>query len=119
MPIRWMSPQALCGHFSVASDVWSYGVVLWEMVTLADTPYSIYNNHQVFDHVKHGKIMDKPDGCPDDLYDVMKHCWSYRENQRPMFLDICDTFLAAADERWLDHSYYSSPEGQKLSLIHI
>ena len=65
LPVRWMAPESLLdGVFTSQSDVWSYGVVVWEMATLAHQPYQGLSNEQVFNYVKDGGLMDKPEGCP-------------------------------------------------------
>ena len=68
MPIRWMSPEALLDGMATSyGDVWSFGVLLWEMVTFSAQPYQGFSNEQVFTYVKEGNIMSKPDDCPDKL----------------------------------------------------
>ena len=68
LPVRWMAPESLAdGVFTSQSDVWSFGVVLWEMATLAAQPYQGLSNEQVLPFVKDGGIMDKPEGCPEKL----------------------------------------------------
>lgn len=68
LPVRWMAPESLRdGTFTSKSDVWSYGVVIWEMATLAAQPYPGLSNEEVLHYVTDGRILDKPEGCPDRL----------------------------------------------------
>ena len=68
LPVRWMSPEALQdGIFTTYSDVWAYGIVLWEMVTLASQPYQGLSNEEVLKFVLEGKHMLMPDDCPEIL----------------------------------------------------
>ena len=90
LPIRWMAPESIRdGKFTSQSDVWSYGVVLWEMATLAEVPYQGLANEQVMSYVKEGRKMHRPENCPDILFNMMSECWEAHANARPTFLDIC------------------------------
>merc|ERR1719495_2113969 len=76
LPVRWMAPESIRdGKFTSQSDVWSYGVVLWEMATLAEVPYQGLANEQVMSYVKEGRKMHRPENCPDILYNLMSECW--------------------------------------------
>ena len=90
MPIRWMAPESICdGKFSSQSDVWSYGVVLWEIATLAELPYQGLSNEEVLSHVKGGQHLPQPENCSDFFHSLMLECWQIQPNSRPTFLDIC------------------------------
>jgi len=89
LPVRWMAPESLKdGIFTSMSDVWSFGVVLWEMATLAAQPYQGLSNEQVLKYIIDDGIMEKPEGCPARLYEMMLQCWKYNPKQRPTFEDI-------------------------------
>ena len=90
MPIRWMAPESICdGKFSSKSDVWSYGVVLWEIATLAELPYQGLSNEEVLSGVKRGEHLPRPENCSDFPHSLMLECWQIQPNSRPTFLDIC------------------------------
>ncbi|GFY37051.1 insulin receptor [Trichonephila inaurata madagascariensis] len=94
LPVRWMAPECLKdGLFSSQSDVWSYGVVLWEMATLASQPYQGLANEQVLHFVISGGKMSKPENCPAKLYAIMELCWAKNPKARPTFTELIDMLL--------------------------
>ncbi|XP_036146603.1 insulin-like receptor [Monomorium pharaonis] len=113
LPVRWMAPESLKdGVFTSFSDVWSYGVVLWEMVTLASQPYQGLSNDQVLRYVIEGGVMERPENCPDSLYNLMRRTWNHRATRRPTFIDIETLLLQEVSiEGFENVSFYHSPEG--------
>ena len=84
MPIRWMPPEAiLYSTFTTQSDIWSFGIVLWEIFSGATQPYCALSNEEIVDRVTNGQILRCPSGCPNELYDLMVHCWAYEPEKRP------------------------------------
>lgn len=68
LPIRWMAPEAIMdGLFTVKSDIWSFGIVLWELLTLGYQPYPGMDNQRVIEHIKNGGTLDIPDKCPKEM----------------------------------------------------
>lgn len=111
LPVRWMAPESLKdGMFSSASDVFSYGVVLWEMATLASQPYQGLTNDQVLRYVIDGGVMERPENCPDKLYELMRICWQHRSSARPTFIEIISMLLPDANEQFAMVSFYHSPD---------
>ncbi|XP_058171613.1 insulin-like receptor [Anopheles ziemanni] len=111
LPVRWMAPESLKdGMFSSASDVFSYGVVLWEMATLASQPYQGLTNDQVLRYVIDGGVMERPENCPDKLYELMRICWQHRCSARPTFIDIISMLLPDANDQFALVSFYHSPD---------
>ncbi|XP_013197113.2 insulin receptor [Amyelois transitella] len=114
LPVRWMSPESLKdGVFSSNSDVWSYGVVLWEMVTLAMLPYQGLSNEQVVRYVVEGGVMERPEHCPDRLYELMRACWAHRPHARPSFLQLVADLAPSAQPYFRLRSFFHSPQGQE------
>lgn len=112
LPVRWMAPESLKdGVFTSNSDVWSYGVVLWEMATLASQPYQGLSNDQVLRYVIDGGIMERPENCPDKLYTLMRFCWKHKPSARPSFLKLCTLLLEDANSGFAEVSFYYSPAG--------
>ncbi|XP_063446305.1 hepatocyte growth factor receptor-like isoform X1 [Mytilus trossulus] len=89
LPVKWMAPECLeKGHYSVQSDVWSFGVVLWELMTRGVNPYPEVDNWDVLRYIKKGRRMPQPPFCPDILYKMMSKCWSFNPNDRPKFSEL-------------------------------
>ncbi|GMR53684.1 hypothetical protein PMAYCL1PPCAC_23879, partial [Pristionchus mayeri] len=86
-PIKWTSPEAaMCGNFTVKSDVWSYAILLYEMFTKGQVPYPGMHNREVIEQVEQGYRMPMPRGCPDHVYtEVMLKCWDKNPERRPTF----------------------------------
>ncbi|XP_046332402.2 fibroblast growth factor receptor homolog 1-like [Haliotis rufescens] len=99
LPIRWMSPESLTdGLYTLKSDVWSYGVLLWELVTLGASPYSGQSARQVMTSVKEGRRLEKPDCCSDHVYKLMTQCWRPHPGDRSTFSDLADTIEGHLEE---------------------
>ncbi|KAK0083927.1 hypothetical protein PV325_007928 [Microctonus aethiopoides] len=92
-PIKWYAPESYnFGNFSHASDVWSFGVTLWEMFSYGEQPYGDRKGVDVIQMVEKGERLQKPDDCPDDVYSVMEKCWSYAPQERPTFRELFEFF---------------------------
>ncbi|KAF6738152.1 Insulin-like growth factor 1 receptor [Oryzias melastigma] len=113
LPVRWMSPESLKdGVFTTMSDVWSFGVVLWEIATLSEQPYQGMSNEQVLRFVMEGGLLDKPDNCPDMLFELMRMCWQYNPKMRPTFLEIINTIKDELDPSFREVSFFFSEENK-------
>lgn len=85
-PIKWTAPEAAnYSKFSIKSDVWSFGILLTELVTYGRIPYPGMTNAEVLHQVEHGYRMPNPPGCPAALYDIMLECWHKDPVKRPTF----------------------------------
>ncbi|KAJ7323431.1 hypothetical protein OS493_031628 [Desmophyllum pertusum] len=119
LPIKWTAPEALSTNtFTSKSDVWSFGVFLWELTTagknrrlgitnimelstiyetfpskhvIGETPYPGIDNKELFNLLKRGYRLDKPDNCPEDLYSLMSDCWKEDPDERPTFEQLIST----------------------------
>ncbi|XP_065908373.1 uncharacterized protein [Dysidea avara] len=88
-PVRWSALETLQGGLcTLPSNVWSFGITLWEIVTLAEFPYSDVTNRNVLAHVMLGSRLDQPHDCPNEMYELMCNCWNTSPRQRPIFADI-------------------------------
>ena len=84
LPIRWMPPEAIIyGKFSLQSDVWSFGVIVWELFSYGQQPYLAMTNEEVCQHVRNGRTLTCPEGCPGEIYDLMIDCWAMEPSDRP------------------------------------
>uniref|UniRef100_A0A8C6NHK2 non-specific protein-tyrosine kinase n=1 Tax=Nothobranchius furzeri TaxID=105023 RepID=A0A8C6NHK2_NOTFU len=89
IPVKWTAPEALYyGRYTTQSDVWSFGVLLWETFSMGMTPYTSMNNQQTRDEVEKGYRMPAPQGCPVEISRIMNNCWQYDPQNRPTFKKI-------------------------------
>jgi len=119
LPLKWMSIEAIFDQtFTTQSDVWAFGVVLWELVTLGGTPYPTINNRELLSLLKGGYRMGKPDTCSEEIYNLMTKCWMESPNERPTFTKIREDLeiMMQKDNPYLDfdvldesRDYYKVP----------
>uniref|UniRef100_A0A667IDH2 Tyrosine-protein kinase n=1 Tax=Lynx canadensis TaxID=61383 RepID=A0A667IDH2_LYNCA len=102
-PIKWTAPEAInFGCFTIKSDVWSFGILLYEIVTYGKIPYPGRTNADVMTALSQGYRMPRMENCPDELYDIMKMCWKEKAEERPTF----DYLQSVLDD------FYTATEGQ-------
>ncbi|UXI14608.1 GTP-binding protein [Sarcoptes scabiei] len=127
LPIRWMATESLTDFmFTTKSDVWSFGILMWEIVTLGCTPYPGMTATEVIKKVCDGFRLEKPEHCRREMYNIMYYCWDRNPHHRPSFSElVCllDNLFSSDDQyieldRFPDHSYYNflkqSNSGEKL-----
>lgn len=89
LPVRWMSPESLLyGRYTQQSDVWSYGVCLWEIFNYGCQPYSGCTNPEAIEMIRDRQLLLIPDECPQRAYALMLECWNEVPMQRPTFSEI-------------------------------
>lgn len=89
LPIKWTAPEALKQNkFSNKSDMWSFGILLWEIYSFGRVPYPRIPLADVVKCVEKGYKMEPPDGCPPEVYDIMRQAWDLQPEKRPSFHDI-------------------------------
>ncbi|XP_054857032.1 ephrin type-A receptor 2 [Eublepharis macularius] len=89
IPIRWTAPEAISHRkFTSASDVWSYGIVMWEVMSYGERPYWELSNHEVMKAINEGFRLPAPMDCPSAIYQLMMQCWQQERSRRPKFSDI-------------------------------
>uniref|UniRef100_A0A8C9WIS9 Tyrosine-protein kinase n=1 Tax=Scleropages formosus TaxID=113540 RepID=A0A8C9WIS9_SCLFO len=102
-PIKWTAPEAInYGLFTIKSDMWSFGILLYEIVTYGKIPYPGMSNGEVMTSVQRGYRMPIPESCPPELYDIMLTCWKTKPEDRPTF----DYIQSVVDD------FYTATEGQ-------
>ncbi|XP_040895872.1 tyrosine-protein kinase ZAP-70 [Toxotes jaculatrix] len=85
-PLKWYAPECINFHkFSSKSDVWSFGVTMWEAFSYGGKPYKKMKGPEVIRFIDAGNRMDCPAACPERMYDLMKECWTYKHEERPDF----------------------------------
>ncbi|KAM4049622.1 tyrosine-protein kinase SYK isoform 2-T2 [Anomaloglossus baeobatrachus] len=88
-PVKWYAPECINYYkFSSKSDVWSFGVLMWEAYSYGQKPYKGMKGGEVSLMIENGKRMESPPRCPPELYDLMKLCWTYKVEDRPSFASV-------------------------------
>ncbi|KAM9460153.1 ephrin type-B receptor 1 isoform 5-T5 [Salvelinus alpinus] len=92
IPVRWTAPEAIAYRkFTSASDVWSYGIVMWEVMSFGERPYWDMSNQDVINAIEQDYRLPPPMDCPSALHQLMLDCWQKDRNARPRFADIVNT----------------------------
>ncbi|KAJ4937084.1 hypothetical protein JOQ06_001668, partial [Pogonophryne albipinna] len=113
LPVRWMAPESLKdGVFTANSDCWSFGVVLWEISTLAEQPYQGLSNEQVLKFVMDGGYLDRPDNCADRIHNLMQMSWQYNPKMRPAFQEIIEMLREDLHPSFQEMSFFYSEENK-------
>lgn len=95
LPVRWMPPESIMyGKFTTDSDVWSFGVILWEVFSYGLQPYFGYTNQEVIEMVRSRQLLSQPEDCPARMYGLMVECWHEMPTRRPSFRE-CHARLRA------------------------
>ncbi|CAB3977038.1 fibroblast growth factor receptor 4-like, partial [Paramuricea clavata] len=114
LPVKWMALEALFDRvYTSKSDVWSFGVVVWEIVTFGGSPYPSIPIEKLFELLQTGYRMDRPVNCPQDIYNLLLRCWKEEPYIRPTFTDLVeelDTMLSKmTNEEYVDMGELISP----------
>ncbi|XP_071400100.1 fibroblast growth factor receptor 1b isoform X1 [Centroberyx affinis] len=109
LPVKWMAPEALFDRiYTHQSDVWSFGVLLWEIFTLGGSPYPGVPVEELFKLLKEGHRMERPSACTQELYLMMRDCWHAVPSRRPTFQQLVEdldrTLSLMANQEYLDLS---------------
>ncbi|KAF6109410.1 LCK proto-oncogene, Src family tyrosine kinase [Phyllostomus discolor] len=103
-PIKWTAPEAInYGTFTIKSDVWSFGILLTEIVTHGRIPYPGMTNPEVIQNLERGYRMVRPDNCPEELYQIMIQCWKEHPEDRPTFdylRSVLEDFFTATEGQY-------------------
>ncbi|XP_059147313.1 putative neurotrophin receptor LTRK 1 [Physella acuta] len=103
VPVRWMSPETfMYRSFTLESDVWSFGVVIWEIFTYGKQPWYEYSNVEVIDQIKNSRILEQPSCCPHGVYSIMMGCWKTNPQERLTMADICKLLQKERDTSYLE-----------------
>eukprot|EP00051_Salpingoeca_urceolata_P028117 m.485084 g.485084 ORF g.485084 m.485084 type:complete len:705 (+) comp23652_c0_seq1:526-2640(+) len=94
-PVKWYAPESVYyGKFTHKSDVWSFGITLWETWAFGDMPYGDASGQEVLEMLEKQQRLGQPAGCPDTVYAVMRRCWAYNPDDRPPFEELHRSLFA-------------------------
>ncbi|CAH8599784.1 unnamed protein product [Heterobilharzia americana] len=94
IPLKWTAPEAIRDRlFTTKSDVWSFGILLWEIYSYGRIPYPRMMANQVLRHIESGYRMKSPEDCPSTVYAIMLHTWQNEPNNRPSFVEILSELI--------------------------
>ncbi|CAG9540504.1 unnamed protein product [Cercopithifilaria johnstoni] len=106
LPVKWMSPEAIKHYeFTMQSDVWSFGILMFEIVTLGGSPYPGIQPNDMLEHLDAGGRMEQPDNCPNEYYEVMRSCWAQEPSSRPDFGTIRQKLAGQLEDITDQYSY--------------
>ncbi|XP_067150772.1 tyrosine-protein kinase Mer isoform X2 [Apteryx mantelli] len=89
MPVKWIAIESLADRvYTTKSDVWAFGITMWEIATRGMTPYPGVQNHEIYEYLFHGHRLKKPEDCLDELYGIMSACWRADPTDRPTFSQL-------------------------------
>ncbi|KAG7513222.1 hypothetical protein JOB18_002009 [Solea senegalensis] len=105
LPVKWMAPESIFDNlYTTLSDVWSYGILLWEIFSLGGTPYpGMVVDSSFYNKIKSGFRMSKPEHAPLDVYEMMMKCWNSEPEKRPSFLGLSDTVASLLPSSYKRH----------------
>ncbi|XP_038069473.1 plexin-B1-like [Patiria miniata] len=107
LPIKWMAPESMERRvYNASTDVWSYGVLLWEIFSKGATPYPGIRNQDVYDFLKSGQRMDAPKNCPPEIYGIMVRCWQDNPKSRCTFVQVANELEELLEG---DRDYVAAP----------
>jgi len=123
IPVKWTAPEALKWlKYSTQSDVWSFGVVLWEIFSYGQAPYPGLSNPEVIQQVYKGYRMPAPENCPPEIAELMNECWQEEPLKRPQWIEIF-LKLASLEERllgdWENYERTKEQENRPKSILEL
>lgn len=118
LPIKWMAPESInFRRFTTASDVWMFGVCMWEILMLGVKPFQGVKNNDVIGRIEHGERLPLPEKCPPQLYSLMSLCWSYEPSKRPSFKDIKHVLREILEEERRQEEEKMRRENRKIQAM--
>ncbi|KAK1896262.1 Focal adhesion kinase 1 [Dissostichus eleginoides] len=111
LPIKWMAPESInFRRFTTASDVWMFGVCMWEILMFGIKPFQGVKNNDVIGRIENGERLAMPPQCPPTLYSLMTKCWSYDPSKRPRFTELKTQLRPGYPSPRSSEGFYPSPQ---------
>ncbi|GMT04676.1 hypothetical protein PENTCL1PPCAC_26850, partial [Pristionchus entomophagus] len=118
LPLKWMAPEALSNlEYSFKSDVWSYGVLLWELFSFGEVPFASLQTTELLAHLQRGNRLEKPEWCTAQVYEVMLGCWREDANDRPSFSILSADFGAMLEHVTESYGYLVAVPQQAVVVV--
>ncbi|XP_035706002.1 focal adhesion kinase 1 isoform X8 [Folsomia candida] len=118
LPIKWMAPESInFRRFSNASDVWMFGVCMWEILMFGVKPFAGVQNNDVIGKIENGERLPLPPNCPPRLYALMSQCWSYEPSKRPGFQHLKETLFEILLEERQQQKDMARRENRRLQTM--
>ncbi|XP_042209507.1 uncharacterized protein LOC121857491 isoform X2 [Homarus americanus] len=115
LPIKWMAPESInFRRFTSASDVWMFGVCMWEILMLGVKPFQGIKNNDVIKRIDNGERLALPANCPPRLYSLMSQCWTYEPSKRPSFKEIKEALNEILREERIQHQETMRRENRRV-----
>lgn len=114
LPVKWIALESLADNvYTTQSDVWAFGVTMWEIMARGQTPYPGVENSEIYEYLIKGERLKQPPDCQDDIYEIMHSCWSPVPKCRPSFQHLIDQL----EGLWASLS--SGPNFMKEALLYV
>uniref|UniRef100_A0AC34FAK6 Protein kinase domain-containing protein n=1 Tax=Panagrolaimus sp. ES5 TaxID=591445 RepID=A0AC34FAK6_9BILA len=107
LPIRWMAVECFHQIFSEASDIWSFGILIWEVLTFGEIPYGNMTNEEIIKFIEDGNRLTLPSAAGQPWHMLTHDCWKYNRKDRPTFTAIKSLFTHFLKSKTVDYGYYS------------
>ncbi|XP_060575152.1 hepatocyte growth factor receptor-like [Ruditapes philippinarum] len=118
LPVKWMAVESLAGGvFNEKTDVWSYGITLWELMTRGVRPYAAVDNWDMERYLKSGRRLPQPLYCPAQLYKVMRRCWAINPDDRPTFTSIRQCISDMLEK--VHHQLGDTQKNSNISTVYV
>ncbi|KAL3989332.1 Protein tyrosine kinase family protein [Acanthocheilonema viteae] len=106
LPLKWMAPESLRSYeYSIKTDVWSYGVLLYEVFSFGEVPYALLQTTEILDFLNSGARLHQPQYCPINVYTLMLQCWQSEPSLRPNFTEICSILRMILEDNFEHYGY--------------
>jgi len=119
VPLKWMAPEAIFDRvYTYQSDVWSFGVLLWEVLSFGESPFPNCPADTFMTNLRSGQKLNRPFGCPQDAYDLMLRCWAWDPDQRPQWSTLVDQtrIICETNSQYLPMLPENSSAGDRKTL---